>query len=121
MKVTKNFKGLKDLGWVYELDGDLISHDSLEIDLGRKRLRVTGSIMVRTFIEAKGSIEADENIEVDGNVEVRGSLEVGGILDVGGNVYVNLTVKAKEFRVRGNIKARQVKGKVIYGRIRLFA
>ena len=35
MKITKSTKGIKDVGWRYEYDGDLISDEELVIDYRR--------------------------------------------------------------------------------------
>ena len=44
MKITKDYPGLKDIGWAYKLEGDLVVDGSLDIQLGDKWLVVSGSI-----------------------------------------------------------------------------
>lgn len=43
MKIDKNYKGLKNVGWRYEYEGDIVTEKALEVDLGM-RLYVSGSI-----------------------------------------------------------------------------
>ena len=51
MEIDKDFKGLKNVGWRYEYDGDIKTDESLVIDLDMG-LYVSGSIKAGGYIEA---------------------------------------------------------------------
>ena len=76
MKINKNYKGLKNVGWRYEIDGYIATDESLEIDLDMG-LFVSGFIKAGEYIEAGGYVKAGEFIEAGWSIKAGGSIEAG--------------------------------------------
>ena len=70
MEITKEFKGLIDEGYRYKIEGNLISIESLIINLD-KPLHVSG------HIKADGSIEAGWSIKAGGSIEAGEHIKAG--------------------------------------------
>lgn len=75
IRIDKNYKGLKDVGWRYELEGSLETIGSIVVDLD-KGLFVSGSIEAGEYIEAGRYIEAGESIEAGGSYGVSAGLQI---------------------------------------------
>lgn len=139
LKITPKTKGLKDTGYGYEYTGDLINDEgSIEIELGNKWLKVTGSIRAKFSIEAGEGIEARGGIEAGGGIEARWGIKAGegieagwGILSgrcikcsktlsAGYRIFAGTTVYIKEVTKEGMlIQATKIEGEVAYGHVEL--
>jgi hypothetical protein len=110
MKIDKKYKGLKNVGWRYELDGDLITDEHLEIDLDMG-LFVKGSIEAGEYIKAGGSIKAGWSIEAGEYIEAGGSIKAGWYIKAGGyikgekGISAGLSIKCKTLNIALNIFA----------------
>jgi hypothetical protein len=106
MKITKDYPGLVDIGWAYEFNGDIITEESLEIDLGEKWLKVTGSIVSKMSIKAGGGIKAGWGIKAGGGIEAGWGIKAGGGIEAGEGIEAGLGIEAGGgIRAGGGIKA----------------
>ena len=87
MEIDKDFKGLKNVGWRYEYDGDIKTDESLVIDLDMG-LYVSGSIKAGGYIEAGGSIKAGEYIEAGEYIKAGGYIEAGEDYGISAGLYI---------------------------------
>ena len=77
MKIDKLWNGLKHIAnGDYVLEGDLISEETIEIDLDN-RLVIKGTIKSGRNIVARCSIKAGWGIEAGDGIEAGGDIEAG--------------------------------------------
>jgi len=87
MRIDKDYKGLIDEGYRYKIEGDIITTESLVIDLN-KGLYVTGCI------EADGDIKSGWSIEAGWFIKAGGSIESGGYIYSVGSIKASWSIKA---------------------------
>ena len=88
MKITKDYSGLKDIGWAYGLQGDLISEETIEIELD-KYLYVTGNIKSKFSIIAKDGC----GIKAGGGIEAGLGIEAGWGIEAGLSIICTQEIK----------------------------
>ena len=82
MKITPAWKdaegkGLKDLGWALQYEGSIESEEEIEIEIGSRWLKLSGSLKSQRFIKAGGGIEAGWGIEAGGGIKAGWGIEAG--------------------------------------------
>ena len=102
MKITKSFPGLKQIAnGDYVLEGDLISEESIEIELD-DRLVVRGmvetkkSITVSLFLIAGWGIKAGEGIEAGCGIEAGWGIEAGEGIEAGCGIEAKQYIHAEK-------------------------
>ena len=103
MKVDKLFNGLKHIAnGDYVLEGDLISEETIEIDLD-DRLVIKGAIksgrniVARWDIKAGDGIKAGESIKAGCGIEAGESIKAGCGIEAGWGIEAGDGIEAKTF------------------------
>ena len=94
MKITKDFPGLVDIGWAYELKGSLVVDGGLDIQLGGKCLKVEKNIEAGCGIEAGEGIEAGCGIKAGWGIEAGEGIKAGWSIEAGEGIEAGLGIKA---------------------------
>jgi hypothetical protein len=93
MKIDKLYNGLKRIAnGDYVLEGDLISEETIEIDLDDRfvvkgEIRTKKSLVIRCGIEAGWGIEAGEGIEAGCGIEAKTFISVKKRIFAGISIY----------------------------------
>lgn len=97
MKIDKLWNGLKQIAnGDYVLEGDLISDETIEIDLD-DRLVIKGTIKSGRNIVARCGIEAGWGIEAGDGIEAGGGIEAGCGIEAGWGIKAGCGIEAKTF------------------------
>jgi len=93
MIVNKDYKGLKNVGWRYELKGDLISDEDIKIELDMN-LYVSGSTEAGWGITAGCGIEAGWGITAGDGIEAGCGIEAGWGITAGDGIEAGWGITA---------------------------
>lgn len=93
MRIARDYPGLRETDYSFELDGDLVSHDGIYIDLGDRWLIVNGHLSSDGYIVSRGSIKATQSI-YSGRDIVCSGLESGGSISARLGIVAGRGVKA---------------------------
>lgn len=97
MKIDKLWNGLKRIAnGDYVLEGDLISEETIEIDLN-DRFVVRGRIQTKKSIVVRCGIEAGEGIEAGCGIEAGWGIEAGDGIKAGWGIEAGEGIKAEKF------------------------
>ncbi len=82
MKITPDWKdsegkGLKDIGWALEYEGSIESDEAIEIEIGQKWLKLSGSLASKLSITADWGIEAGSGIKAGWGIEAGSGIKAG--------------------------------------------
>ena len=132
MKIDKLWNGLKRIAnGDYVLEGDLISEETIEIDLNdrfvvRGRIQTKKSIVVRCGIEAGCGIKAGEGIKAGWGIEAGCGIEAGeGIkaekfIDVQKRIFAGISVYRTSRDCDKTIRCAELRnGEICYGDLTL--
>ena len=132
MKIDKLWNGLKRIAnGDYVLEGDLISEETIEIDLNdrfvvRGRIQTKKSIVVRCGIEAGEGIKAGWGIEAGCGIEAGWGIEAGeGIkaekfIDVQKRIFAGISVYRTSRDCDKTIRCAELRnGEICYGDLTL--
>ena len=122
MKLNKLWDGLKQIAnGDYVLEGDLISEETIEIDLD-DRLVVHGSviskkkIIVRCGIEAGWGIEAGCGIKAGEGIEAGWGIKAGSFIDVAKRIFAGVSVYHTTQNCKKTIQCAELrKGEICFG------
>ena len=101
MKITPAWKdaegkGLKDLGWALQYEGSIESEEEIEIEIGSRWLKLSGSLKSQQFIEAGGGIEAGRGIKAGWCITAGRGITAGGGIEAGCGITAGEGIKAGE-------------------------
>ena len=134
MKVDKTWNSLKRIAnGDYVLKGDLISEDTLEIDLddrlvvrglviskkeitSRCGIKAGGSIKASCGIDAGCSIKAGYDIEAGWGIEAGEGIEAGDFISAGKRIFAGISVRHTSENCKKTIRCAELrKGEICYG------
>ena len=96
MKITKEYEGLvRAENGDYVLQGDLICHEDLEIDLD-DRLLVAGKIFVDGYITSKDSLYAGGDLEATGTIRILECLSASGCISSDQSIEVGFSIQSNQ-------------------------
>ena len=111
MKIDKLWNGLKQIAnGDYVLEGDLISEETIEIDLD-DRLVIKGKVQTQKSIIVRWGIEAGEGIEAGWGIKAGCGIKAGYGIEAGWGIEAGDSIKAKTFI---DVKKRIFAGLSIY-------
>lgn len=97
MKITKDYEGIKRNAIDdYVIDGDLISEETIEIDLD-DRLLVAGRIVTNGSLIARSGIVAGEGIKAGRSIEAGCGIEAGESIEAGCGIKAGFGIKAGKY------------------------
>ena len=93
MKITPAWKdaegkGLKDLGWALQYEGSIESEEEIEIEIGSRWLKLSGSLKSQRFITA------GEGIEAGGGIKAGEGIEAGWFITAGRGIKAGCGIEA---------------------------
>ena len=113
MKITADWKdaegkGLKDIGWALEYEGTIESEEAIEIDIGHKWFKISGSLKSMFSISAGDGISAGLSITCK------------KVLKWSMNLFAGTAVYKKPTEEESVVEARELQGgEVKHGIVRL--
>lgn len=126
MKIDKLWNGLKRIAnGDYVLEGDLISEETIEIDLNdrfvvRGRIQTKKSIVVRCGIEAGCGIKAGEGIKAGWGIEAGCGIEAEKFIDVQKRIFAGISVYRTSRDCDKTIRCAELRnGEICYGDLTL--
>ena len=102
MKIDKLFNGLKRIAnGDYVLEGDLISEETIEIDLDDRfvvkgKIQAKKSIVVRCGIKAGWGIEAGSSIKAGEGIKAGCGIKAGSSIEAGCSIEAGSSIEAGE-------------------------
>ena len=98
MKITPAWKdaegkGLKDLGWALQYEGSIESEEEIEIEIGSRWLKLSGSLKSQRFITAGRGIEAGWFITAGYGITAGGGIEAGEGIEAGLSIRCKKVIK----------------------------
>ena len=126
MKIDKLWNGLKRIAnGDYVLEGDLISEETIEIDLNdrfvvRGRIQTKKSIVVRCGIEAGCGIKAGEGIKAGWGIEAGEGIKAEKFIDVQKRIFAGISVYRTSRDCDKTIRCAELRnGEICYGDLTL--
>lgn len=126
MKIDKLWNGLKRIAnGDYVLEGDLISEETIEIDLNdrfvvRGRIQTKKSIVVRCGIEAGEGIEAGDGIKAGWGIEAGEGIKAEKFIDVQKRIFAGISVYRTSRDCDKTIRCAELRnGEICYGDLTL--
>jgi hypothetical protein len=116
MKIDKLFNGLKRIAnGDYVLEGDLISEETIEIDLD-DRFVVKGRIESKKSIIIRHGIEAGDGIKAGWGIEAGCGIEAGAFISVKKRIFAGISIYRTSKDCDKTIRCTELRdGEVCYG------
>ena len=125
MKITPAWKdaegkGLKDLGWALQYEGSIESEEEIEIEIGSRWLKLSGSLKSQRFITAGGGIEAGWFITAGRGITAGLSIRCKKVIKWSFDLFAGTAVWKKPTDEECMIEAGELQGgEVKYGIVKL--
>ena len=119
MKITADWKdaegkGLKDIGWALEYEGTIESEEAIEIDIGHKWFKISGSLKSMFSISAGWGISAGDGISAGLSITCK------KVLKWSLNLFAGTAVWKKATEEDSIVEAAEIQGgEVKYGTVRI--
>ena len=116
MKINKLFNGLKHIAnGDYVLEGDLISEETIEIDLDN-RLVIKGTIKSGRNIVARCSIKAGWGIKAGGGIEAGDGIEAKTFINASKRIFAGISLYRTSKDCNKIIRCAELRsGEICYG------